>query len=197
MDRQPARRVGERLRRLALLDMSVFEEIRDDERGLLSALAVAGIACLLAGVGAWLFWEVESPTPPNAFVNAALLGSVFLAAFYGAAALLVYVVLVHFFRIPVDLLVIVRTMGYAAAPLMLSAGMFIPVLYALFALLPLVLLLLTMIYGVQVSTGAPSFPVVVACLSGFTLMVLVLGVVAISTAGPDAPIGAGQFGLYR
>ncbi len=196
IDLRPARLTVDRLLRMLFLDTSVFDEVRDDERELGSALVVAGGACLLAGLGAWLHWEVSELSPPNAFVNGFLLGSLFLAAMYGATSLLVYVLMVQFFRVQVDLLAIVRTMGYAAAPLALSVGMFVPVLYPLFALMPLALLLVAMIYAVQSATGAAPVQAVVSCLLGFGMLVLVLGVVAISSSGPNAPIGAGQFGLY-
>lgn len=196
IDPRPGKVVLERLVRMVFLDTGVFEEVRDDERELGSALIVAAGACLLAGLGAWLYWEGASATPPNAFINSFVLGSLFLAAMYGVAALLIYVMMVQFFRVQVDLLAIVRTMGYAAAPLAISLGMFLPVLYPVFALMPLALLLVAMIYAVQAATGAEPLQVVVSCLIGFGFMVLVLGVVAISSSGPDAPIGAGQFGLY-
>ena len=196
IDPRPAKVMVDRLVRLVFLDTGVFEELRDDERELGSALIVAGSACLLAGLGAWLYWESASFTPPNAFVNSFVLGSVFLAAAYGVTALIIYVLMVQFFGVQVDLLAIVRTMGYAAAPLALSLGMFLPVLYPVFALMPLALLLVAMIYAVQAATGAEPVQVVVSCLIGFGFMVLVLGVVAISSSGPDTPIGAGQFGLY-
>ncbi len=196
IDARPARLVLDRLQRMLILDTSVFEEVRDDERELKSALVVAASACLLAGFGSWLHWEVSAFTPENAFVNTFILGSLFLALMYGATVLLIYVLMVQFLRVQVDLLAIVRTMGYAAAPLALSVGMFIPVLYPLFALMPLALLLVAMIYAVQSATGAEPVKVVVSCLIGFGFMVLVLGVVAISSSGPEAPIGAGQFGLY-
>ena len=191
-----ARQILNRLQRLTLLDTAVFEEVRDDTRELGPALVIAGSACLLAGFGAWLHWEVSGAAAGNAFVNSFLLGSLFLAAMYGAATLLIYVLMVQFFRVQVDLSAIVRTMGYAAAPLGLSVGMVLPTLYPLFALMPLALLLVAMVYAVQAATGARPAQVVVACLAGFGLMVLVLGVVAISSSGPDVPIGAGQFGLY-
>ena len=196
IDPRPAKVMADRLVRLVFLDTGVFEELRDDERELGSALIVAGSACLLAGLGAWLYWESATLTPPNAFINSFVLGSVFLAAAYGVTALIIYVLMVQFFGVQVDLLAIVRTMGYAAAPLALSLGMFLPVLYPVFALMPLALLLVAMIYAVQAATGAEPVQVVVSCLIGFGFMVLVLGVVAISSSGPDTPIGAGQFGLY-
>ncbi len=196
IDSRPMARVLDRLQRMLWLDTSVFQEVRDDERELKSALIVAGSACLLAGLGAWLHWEVADATPANAFLNAFVLGSLFLALTYGAATLLIYVLMVQFFRAQVDLLAIVRAMGYAAAPLGLSVGMFIPVLYPVFALMPLALLLVAMIYAVQEATGVKPVQVVAACLMSFGFMTLVLGVVAISSSAPEAPIGAGQFGLF-
>ena len=196
VDLRPVGLVMNRVGRLAILDTAVFEEVRDDERELGPAVAVVIVSCLLAGFGAWLRWEVSAFTPPDAFLNAFVLGSVFLAVMYGAAMLLVYVLMVQFCHVQVDLLAIVRTMGYAAAPLGLSMAMFIPVLYPVFALMPLALLLVGMIYAVQAATGAEPVQVVVACLISFGVLVLVLGVVAISSSGPEAPIGAGQFGLY-
>lgn len=190
------RLVLERLLRLARLDTGVFDEVRDDERELAPALIVAAVSCLLAGFGSWMYWEVRSPTPDGAFVNGFLLGSIFLGAMYAAAALIVYVVMVQFFRVHVELAPLVRTMGYAASPLALSAGMLVPVLHPLLALMPVALLLVAMIYAVQAATHAEPVQVVAASLTGFGVMVLVLGVVAYSSSGPGVPIGAGQFSLY-
>ena len=186
-----------RLLRLIRLDTSVFDEVRDDDRELIPALVVAVVSCFLAGLGAWLYWEITADIgAQSAFLNAFLLGSIFLAVMYGAAALVIYVIMVQFFKVQVELLPIVRTMGYAAAPLSLSLLMLIPVLYPVFALVPLAILLVSMIYAVQSATNAESTQVVVACIVGFTVMTLVLGVIAVSSSFPDAPIGAGQFGLY-
>lgn len=190
------RLVLERLLRLARLDTGVFDEVRDDERELAPALIVAAASCLLAGFGSWMYWEVRAPAPDGAFVNAFLLGSIFLAAMYAAAVLIVYVVMVQFFRVHVDLPPLARAMGYAASPLALSALMLVPVLHPLLALMPVALLLVAMIYAVQSATHAEPKQVVAACFIGFGVMVLVLGVVAYSSSGPGVPIGAGQFGLY-
>lgn len=190
------RLVLERLLRLARLDTGVFDEVRDDERELAPALIVAAVSCLLAGFGSWMYWEVRPDTPDGAFVNGFLLGSIFLGAMYAAAALIVYVVMVQFFRVHVELPPLARTMGYAASPLALSAGMLVPVLHPLLALMPVALLLVAMIYAVQAATHAEPVQVVAASLAGFGVMVLVLGVVAYSSSGPGVPIGAGQFGLY-
>jgi hypothetical protein len=81
--------------------------------------------------------------------------------------------------------------------LALSLLMFIPGIFPVFALVPLALLFVMMIYAVQSATGADSQQVVISVLVGFTVMVLVLGFIATSTSSDTsvkAPIGAGEFG---
>ena len=186
-----------RLLRLARLDTTVFDEVRDDERELVPALIIAVASAFLAGLGGWLYWEIAADSSPDsAFLNTFILGSIFLAVMYGVAALVVYVVLVQFYRVSVDLQAIIRTMGYAAAPLALSVLMLLPVLFPLFALLPIALLMVMMIYAVQSASNAESGQVVMACVAGLAAMMLILGIIAVSSSFPDAPIGAGQFALY-
>ena len=73
---------------------------------------------------------------------------------------------------------------------------FLPVLYPVFWIVPLALLLVTSAYAVQSASGAASNQVVVANIIGFSVMVLVLGVIAMS--GDNAPMGAGIFAfLYE
>jgi hypothetical protein len=86
-------------------------------------------------------------------------------------------------------------MGYAAFPLAICVLMFIPLIFPLFAIVPLALLFVMMIYAVQSATGADSGQVVVAVTIGFSVMVLVLGIIAVSPNLPDAPMGAGLFGI--
>lgn len=182
--------------RLARLDTSVFEEVRDDVAELIPALVVAAISCLLAGLGAWMYWEVAvDRSTEAAFLNAFILGSVFLAAMYAVMVLVVYVVLVQIYKASADLTALFRTMGYAAVPISLSLLMFIPVLWPVFALVPLALLFVMSIYATQAATGADSKQVVMACTAGLTVMVVVLGIIALKMADvPDVPIGAGVFG---
>jgi hypothetical protein len=188
--------VMNRLIRLAKLDTTVFDEVRDDERELVPAVIIAVVCAFLAGLGA-LLWSKVAPDVDfnNAVVNQFILGSIFLAVLYGVAALVVYVVMAQMYRIQADLMAIVRTMGYAALPLALCVLMFIPLIFPLFAIVPLALLYVMMIYAVQSATGADSEQVVIAVTIGFSVMVLVLGIIAVSTSLGDAPMGAGLFGI--
>ncbi|MCC6382060.1 MAG: hypothetical protein IT304_06090 [Dehalococcoidia bacterium] len=193
-----------RLLRLAMLDTSVFDEVRDDERETVPALVIAVVAAFLAGLGTFLWWQVVPKGDvrdgfDNIFLNSFVLGSIFLVVMYGVAVLVVYVALVQFFKAQVDLQGLIRVMGYAAWPLALSVLMFIPAIFPVFSLVPLALLFVMMIYAAQSASGADSTQVVISCLAGVVVMVFVLGIIAASSSGygvsPDAPMGAGQFGI--
>lgn len=185
-----------RLVRLAKLDTTVFDEVRDDANELIPAIVIAVVSALLAGLGAFMFWKaVAAGTPGSAFVNQVILGAIFLAVMYGVAVLVVYVVMAQLFKVQVDLQALVRTMGYAAFPLAFSLLMFIPIVWPVFAIVPLALLLVTMIYAVQSATSAESNQVVIASLIGFAVFVLVLGLISSTSDAAKAPMGAGLFGI--
>ena len=185
-----------RLVRLAKLDTTVFDEVRDDANELIPAIVITVVSALLAGLGALLFWSVvASGTPDRVFVNQVIFGSIFMAVMYGVAALVVYVVMVQMFKVQVELQALVRTMGYASFPLAACILMFIPILWPVFAIVPLALLLVTTIYAVQSATSAQSNQVVIASLIGFAVFVLVLGVIATTSDAGKAPMGAGLFGI--
>ena len=86
-------------------------------------------------------------------------------------------------------------MGYAEVPLALSVLMFIPVLYPVFAIVPLALLFVMSIYAVQAVTNADSTQVVIANTAGFSVMVLVLSIVAFSS--DTTVMGAGLFSILQ
>lgn len=183
--------------RLLRLDTAVFDEVRDDVNELVPSVVVAVVSCFLAGLGSFLYWQViPAFTPDNAFLNAFILGSVFMVAVYAVAILVVYLVMAQVFKVQAELYALFRTMGYAAVPLAFSVLMFIPVIYPLFSLAPLGLLLVFMIYAVQSATNADSTHVVIASFAGFAVMCLLLGLIAVATSSPSVPAGAGQFGLF-
>lgn len=188
--------VVNRLIRLVKFDTSVFDEVRDDTRELVPALIVAGVAALLAGLGAWLFFQFNFDDifrPEDAFLNVFILGGIFMAALYAVWVLIAYVVLVQVSKATVDLQSMFRTMGYAAWPLALSVLMFIPVLYPVFAIGSIVLLFVMTIYAVQAVTNAESTQVVIANLAGMAVFVLVLSIIAFSS--DTSRLGAGIFAI--
>jgi Yip1-like protein len=185
-----------RVMRLARLDTTVFDEVRDDQNELLPAVIVAVIAAFVAGLGAALWSSIVPDVDlTDIWVNQFILGSIFLAVMYGVAALIIYVVMAQMYKVQADVQSLVRTLGYAAIPLVLCIGMLLPIVFPLFAIVPFALLFVMMIYAVQSSTGADSNQVVIATTIGFSVMVLVLGLIAVSTDLGKAPMGAGIFGI--
>ena len=188
-----------RILRLARLDTSVFDEVRDDVNELIPAVVVAAVSALLAGLGAMLFYQVNdvfaSEPPDGLFLRTFIMGGIFLALLYGVWILISYVFLVQVYKASADLQALVRTMGYAAIPLALSVLMFVPVLGPVFAIVPMGLLFVLSIYATQSVTNADSTQVVISNLVGFAVMTLVLGIIATSgdSPYPDGPIGAGIF----
>ncbi len=183
-----------RILRLARLDTSVFDEVRDDVNELIPALVTIAVSALLAGLGAFLFIQINFDSKPDGlFLRTFLMGGIFLALLYGVWVLISYVVLVQLYKASADLQALFRTMGYASIPLALSLLMFIPVLYPVFAIVPIGLLFVMSIYATQSVTNADSTQVVIANLIGFSVMVLILGIIATSGSYADAPIGAGIF----
>lgn len=185
-----------RVMRLARLDTTVFDEVKDDINETVPAIVVAAVSWLLAGVGAWLYWTVATDLEPESvFLNTVLLGTIFGVVLYFAAIAIAYVVIVQMYKIQADIQSMIRTGGYAAIPMAASVLMLLPILWPVFAIVPIALLFVMMIYAVQASTNAESSQVVVASLIGFAVMVLVLGFIALQVTGDtDAPIGAGVFG---
>ncbi|HJP41407.1 MAG TPA: YIP1 family protein [Dehalococcoidia bacterium] len=190
--------VIERLKRLAKLDSAVFDEVRDDPQELVPSLIVAAVSCILAGVGAFLWWKVmwDFSDPDSLVVNTIVLGSVFLFVALYVGAVVAWVAMAQIYKVEADLQVVLRTVGYGAAPLALSIFMFIPVVWPVFSLVPLGLLFVMMIYALQSSTNADSRQVVLSTAIGYAAFVAVAGIVATQFADPgDAPIGAGQFAV--
>lgn len=188
----------QRVLRLARLDTTVFDEVRDDANELIPSLVVAAVACLLAGLGSFLWWETVANTvsgfPRSQFLNTVILGSAFLFASLYIGGVVAWVVLAQAFKVQADLGAVLRTFGYAAAPLALSLLMLIPILWPVFAIVPLALVFVMMIYGLQSVSNADSRHVVLSVTAGFASMILVAGVISALGDNTDAPMGAGQFG---
>ena len=196
---QNVRIATSRIFRLIKLDQKVFGEIRDDSNAkLVTSIAIIIASSLLAGLGSFLYWEISGNESgvSGAFINTFVFGSLFMALLYIEGLLVIFVVLVQVFRIPVDLHALLCVGGYASFPLGLSLFMAIPLIYPLFSILPLCLLFFFLITGMQEVCQEKSAKVSFATLLGFGTTVVALGIIAVLFSNPDAPIGAGPFGLF-
>ena len=172
-----------RIVRLAKLDTTVFDEVRDDEKELIPAIIVAVVSTLLSAIGAWFYLMFKAPNGVdvdfgNVVLKEILLGSIFSLVLWGVWVGIVYVVLVQFFKEQADIQSLLRTMGYAAFPLSLSLLMFITPLSLGICVTAMVLWFVMSTYAIQATTSASSDHVVMANAAGFLIFAVVLSFLA-------------------
>jgi hypothetical protein len=172
-----------RIVRLAKLDTTVFDEVRDDEKELIPAILVAVISTLLSAIGAWLYLMFKAPNGIDVafgkvLTKEILLGSIFSLVLWGVWVGTVYVVLVQFFKEQADIQSLLRTMGYAAFPLSIALFMFITPLSLGICVTAMVVWFVMSTYAIQATTSASSDHVVMANAAGFLIFAVVLSFLA-------------------
>ena len=169
--------LGQRLRRLATLDTSVFDEIRTDTTATIPALVVAVVATLLAGLGGWLWWAVAGiPDKGKMFVQSLIFGSILSLLFWFIWIAITYVLLTQIFRARADLNELIRVMGFATAPLALGILMFIPEVDWGIGLCSIAFFFALTTIAVQSATDAPAGRALAANAAGFAIWAIVLGI---------------------
>ncbi|MBI5287663.1 MAG: YIP1 family protein [Chloroflexi bacterium] len=170
----------QRIRRLAMLDTSVFDEVRGDAASTVPAVLVAVVSTLLFGLGGWLWWALNGPdsdfylSSGDIFLKSFIIGSVLSVILWGVWVGITYIVLGQLFRARVDIQELVRVMGFATAPLALGVILFIPVLDFGIGLTSVALLFGATVIAVQSATDAPAGKTLVAVACGFAVWAIVL-----------------------
>lgn len=170
----------QRVRRLATLDTTVFDEVREDAASTVPAIVVAVVATFLMGLGGWLWWLFNGPdfegytTQGDIFVQSFLVGSILSIVLWGVWLGITYVLLSQVFRARADINELVRVMGFAAAPLALGVLLFIPVLEFAIGLTVIALFFGTTYLAVKSATDASAGQTLVAVAAGFLVWALVL-----------------------
>ena len=171
----------DRLRRLLLLDTSVFDEVRHDPAATLPAVFVVTASTALAGLGGWLWWLTQDfPDSGQVLFESVVLGSVFSVALWIVWLFVAYVILTQIFREDADWQQMLRTMGMAAAPLSLSVAMFIPGISFGVGLASVALFFGLTTIAIQSTTAAGPAHVLIANLAGFAIWAIVLGLLVTS-----------------
>ena len=169
--------LGQRLRRLATLDTSVFDEIRTDTTATIPALVVAVVATLLAGLGGWLWWAVAGiPDKGKMFVQSLIFGSILSLLFWFIWIAITYVLLTQIFRARADLNELIRVMGFATATLALGILMFIPEVDSGIGLCSIAFFFALTTIAVQSASDAPAGRALAANAVGFAIWAIVLGI---------------------
>jgi hypothetical protein len=169
-----------RVRRLAMLDTTVFDEVRMDRTATVPAIIVAVASIFIFGIGGWLWWIFNGydssglPSTGDILLKSVIFGTILGTLFWAAWVGITYVLLSQVFRARVDLNDLIRVMGFAAAPLAVGILMFIPSLELAIGITALALMFATTVIAVQSVTDAAAGKVLAASGAGFLLFTIML-----------------------
>ena len=177
--------VGNWLVRLARLDLTVFDEVKDNAAATVPALAVVVAASFLAGLGSWLWWVFEIEAGPGgdeknfeAFWKTFILGGIFMAALWVLWVYISAMILSRAYGAGADMNQMMRTMGLAFAPMAISFLVVIGVLAVPFGAFAVATTLLLTNVAIQATTDAEPGQVILSNLAGFAVFAIVLGILA-------------------
>jgi len=173
------------LGRLIRLDLTVFDDVKDEAAATVPALAVVVAASLLAGLGSWLWWIFEIDFPAGAdeknfevFWKTFILGGIFMAALWVLWVYIVAMLLSRVFGAGADMNRLMRTMGLAFAPMAISFLVVIGMLAVPLGAFAIATTLLLTNVAIQATTDAEPQQVIVSNLAGFLVFAIVLGILA-------------------
>ncbi len=182
--------VLDKIIRLLKLDTRVFDEVKGDATQTIPAVVTAVVATLIYAVGGWLWWILKDyGSGGELFVKSVVLGSLFAVGLWFVWVFVVYALLTSVFKATSDVQSLIRTMGYAAAPLALGVVMLIPALSFGLGIAALVVMFAATNYAIQATTNAAPDKVLLANLAGFAIWAVVLSLLV----SGDDPFGPGVF----
>ena len=180
--------------RVLRLDVSVLDEVRQERSATMWALCVVVVASLAAGMGAWLWWMVRDfgvGGESDVFLRAFILGGLLQSAVWTLWVYIVYQVLARGYGIHLDFSALIRTMGFAFAPVTLTVLMLITALAIPIALVALAATLILTNYAIESASGTTGSHVLWANIAGFSVFALVMGILSniseVSVVGGLAP----------
>jgi hypothetical protein len=164
-----------KVRRLVMLDTTVFDEVRTDASFTLPSVVVAVVCTLLFGLGGWLqaVFEDYSKTG-DIFIKGAIIGSIVSVVLWAVAIGVIYVLLTQVFRARADMQELVRILGLATLPLALGFLFFIPTIGFAISFTAIALVLGLSVIGVQSATDASAGKTLAATTAGYFVWVLIL-----------------------
>ncbi len=186
--------------RLIRLDVTIFDEIRSEPSATPSAIIIVFGASVMAGIGSWL-WAVQwrGVEATDVFIKSLVVGSVLQTLAWFIWVYLVFQVLARAYGARVDFSELIRTMGFAFAPVGISiliavVGFTIP--FGVFSMTCAVLLTY---FATESASSAEPRQILVANFAGFAVFAVVMGVLAnigeVSSTG-GAQIGGLSPGLF-
>ena len=181
------------LGRLVRLDLSVFDEVRSDPSATPGAIVVVFLASVLAGIGSWL-WAVQTDGVDAAevFVKSLIIGSILQTLAWFIWVYLVFQVLARAYGARTDFFELIRTMGFAFAPVGMSILIAVNSFAVPFGVTALAGAVLLSHFAIQSSSSAEPRQVLIANFVGFLTFVVVMGVFAnIAEVGSQGGVKVG------
>jgi len=179
-----------RLRRLAMLDDRVYDELRYESSATLPAVGVTVAGLLALGLGGWLWWFLSDlGDTGSVFVKTVLLGTIFGLVGWLVWLLIVYVALRQLAGITVQVEQLIRTAGFASGVLVIGLAMVItPVGFGI-GVLALVAWAGATHIAIERTVGRGGSVVMAANLLGFAAWLVVMSLLSTGTN----QIGPGPF----
>lgn len=172
--------LGSWLLRLARLDLTVFDDIKDDVSATVPALTVAVVASFLSGLGSWLWWTFQDfpKGGGDVFVKSFLLGSILQVGVWFLWVYVAAMVLSRGLGVAADLNRLLRTMGLAFAPMAIAVLIFISFLAVPLGAIAVGATLVLSYVAIQSATDAQPQQVMLANIIGFVIFAFVLGILS-------------------
>jgi hypothetical protein len=176
-----------------------YEDVRDDPAATVYAVGVVVIATLFAAIGGFL-WVRFAAAPPPIFetdtsrflLRSVVLGSVFQVGLWAAWVGMTWFFLRQIYLLPdVPLAPLVRTMGFAFAPMGLQLLLAFPVLEFPIGIIAIAGTLGCTVLAVRAASGATPGQSLIATMAGFLVFALALGILGNS----DSDLAPGIFAL--
>ncbi len=165
--------------RLLRLDLSVFDEIRSDPSATPGAIIVVAAASVMAGIGSWL-WAVQTRGVDGSevFYKSLVVGSILQTLAWFVWVYFVFQILARGYGARTDIFELIRTMGFAFAPVGLGLLIAISGFTVPFGVISLAGAVLLTHFAIQSSSSAEPQQALVANFVGFLFFAVVMGVLA-------------------
>ena len=184
--------LGNWLLRLAKLDLTVFDDVKDDVSATVPTLSVAVVASFLSGLGSWLWWTFEDfPDAGEVMVKSFFVGSILQVGVWFLWVYVAAMILSRGLGVTADLNRLLRTMALAFAPMAIAVLMLISFLTIPFGAIAVAATFGLTYVAIQAATDADSQQVMLANIVGFVVFAVALGILAnvsdVSNLGGLAP----------
>ncbi len=186
--------LGNWLLRLAKLDLTVFDDVKDDVSATVPTLTVAVVASFLSGLGSWLWYtfkDFPGGDSGGVFIKSFLIGSVLQVGVWFLWVYVAAMILSRGLGVTADLNRLLRTMALAFAPMAIAVLMLISFLTIPFGVIAVAATFGLTYVAIQAATDADSQQVMLANIVGFVVFAVALGILAnvsdVSNLGGLAP----------